>query len=160
MTQAAPTIASTSSALGSQGVTLDVVITGSDFTEATGINFGDSITVNSFSVDSAAQITANITIDADAITGSRDVSVSTPGGTVTMSGGFTVAQVNQQEDNGDNSSLGEEPAGNSETGGCSCDSASGSVSAKELAIGWGIVGICWGGGYYLVRKRYRQTIDK
>jgi hypothetical protein len=45
-------------------------------TQATLVTFGAGITVDSFTVDSATQITAQVTIDADATKGPRDVSVS------------------------------------------------------------------------------------
>jgi len=46
--------------------------------------------------------------------------------------------------------------GNGEAGSCSCSSASVDVSVRELAIGWGIIGLCWGSGYYFVRKRNKH----
>lgn len=85
-----PTITSITPDHGNQGETLDVVITGTNFAGATGVSFGAGITVNSFNVDSSTQITANITIDADAPTGPRDVSVTTLGGTDILVDGFTV----------------------------------------------------------------------
>jgi hypothetical protein len=53
-----------------------VIIVGSNFSGATGVSLGAGITVDSFTVDSATQITAQVTIDADATKGPRDVSVS------------------------------------------------------------------------------------
>ncbi|MFC1925706.1 PKD domain-containing protein [Chloroflexota bacterium] len=57
------------------------------------------------------------------------------------------------EDGGDGGPDGD---GGGEAGSCSCNSASMNVSARELVIGWGIIGLCWGGGYYLVRKTGRR----
>ncbi|GAG35953.1 unnamed protein product, partial [marine sediment metagenome] len=87
---APPTITSIDPDQGDQGETLAVTITGTYFTGATDVSFGAGITVDSFTVDSATQITANITIAAAAATGVRDVSVTTPGGTDTLIAGFTV----------------------------------------------------------------------
>ena len=78
---------------GLQGQTIPtLVITGINFTGASALSFGKEITVNSFTINSDTQITANITVAAYAKPGSRDVSVMTPGGTGTLAGGFTVIQ--------------------------------------------------------------------
>jgi hypothetical protein len=78
---------------GLQGQTIPtLVITGINFTGASALSFGKEITVNSFTINSDTQITANITVAAYAKPGSRDVSVMTPGGTGTLTGGFTVIQ--------------------------------------------------------------------
>ena len=73
------------------GETLDVTITGTNLADTSGVNFGEGIMVNSHTVISATQITANITITSTASTGSRNVSVITSDGTGTKSGGFTVS---------------------------------------------------------------------
>ena len=91
--QAPPAIAAVSPGQGVQGQTENVTITGGYFTGATSVSFGDNITVNSFSVDSDTQITANITIDGAAAVGYRDVSVATPEGTDTEANGFMVVAV-------------------------------------------------------------------
>ena len=88
--QAPPTISSASPNQGVQTQTLDVTISGTYFTGATAVSFGADITVNSFTVNSATQITANITIGGSAAAGLRDFSVTTPGGTATRTNGFTV----------------------------------------------------------------------
>jgi hypothetical protein len=85
-----PTITSITPDHGNQGETLDVIITGTNFAGATGVSFGAGITVNSFNVDFSTQITANISINADAATGARDISVTTLGGTDILVDGFTV----------------------------------------------------------------------
>jgi hypothetical protein len=54
-----PTISSFSSGKGTQGQTLDVTITGTDFSGANAVSFGSGVTVNSFTVVSPTQITAN-----------------------------------------------------------------------------------------------------
>jgi len=86
-----PTITSVSPTFGRQGQTLDVVISGSNFAAATNITFGDGITVNYFVINDSSQITANITVAADAATVSRNVGVTTPDGTHTLVTGFLVA---------------------------------------------------------------------
>jgi outer membrane protein assembly factor BamB len=96
MQQPAPTVTSVSPNSGNQGQTLNnVIITGTYFTGATAVSFGAGITVNSFITDNATQIRANITIAGGAALGARDVSVTTPGGTGTKTGGFTVQQPTQ-----------------------------------------------------------------
>jgi hypothetical protein len=85
-----PTITTVNPASGEQGETLPVTITGTDLTGATAVSFGSGIVVNSYTVDSGTQITASITISGAAATGVRDVSVTTLGGTGTLTGGFTV----------------------------------------------------------------------
>ena len=131
---ALPTIASVNADHGKQGETLDVVITGAYFNGTTDVSFGAGINVNSFAVDSATQITAGITIAAGATTGERDISVVTPGGTDTITGGFTI----------------EEKGGG--LFGCAHKSKAAKMSVVDILIGWGIVGLCWGGGYCLLRK--------
>ena len=87
-----PTVTAVNPDSGERGQTLDtVVITGDNLTGATTVSFGDQITINSYTVDSDTQVTANITIATDATLGARDVSVTTPGGTSTLTNSFTVA---------------------------------------------------------------------
>lgn len=91
----APTVASVSPTSGARGVTLNFTLTGSNFESGvtTAVSFGAGITVNSFTVASATQITGSITIGATAALGTRDISVTntTPGGgTATLTGQFTV----------------------------------------------------------------------
>jgi hypothetical protein len=75
----------------SQGATaVSVVIAGSSFTSATVVSFGAGVTVNSFVVDSDAQITANITIPYSSTVGLRDVSVTNAAGTGTLLYSFIV----------------------------------------------------------------------
>ncbi len=75
-----------------QGETLNVTITGANLTDASAVQFGADISVNSFTVIAANQITANITISSGAATGVRDITITTPGGSYTLSNGFTVKQ--------------------------------------------------------------------
>jgi len=88
--QGPPSISSVSPNHGAQGQTLTVTISGTRFTGATAVSFGSRINVNSFTVDSDNQITANISIASNAGLGPRNVSVTTPGGTSTLMAGFTV----------------------------------------------------------------------
>jgi hypothetical protein len=71
---------------------LTVTIKGANLGGATTLSFGPGATVNSFAVDSPTQITAEITIDADATTGVRDVTVITPEGSCTLAAAFTIQQ--------------------------------------------------------------------
>jgi hypothetical protein len=88
---AAPTITSVNPASARMGEALDVAITGTNLTDASAVNFGSGITVSSFTADSDTRITASIAVAAGATVGSRDVSVTGPGGTGTKTGGFAVA---------------------------------------------------------------------
>ncbi len=90
--QAPPTIISVIPDRGDQGATLDVVITGANLGEASAVSLGAAIVVNSFSNRSPTQIAVNISIDKTATAGARDVVVTTPGGTSTLSGGFAVKE--------------------------------------------------------------------
>ena len=85
-----PSVSTVDPGSGYRLQTLDVIITGTSFTGATTIGFGTGITSNSFTVNSATQITANITIAGDTTTGMRDVSVTTPDGSDTLIDGFEV----------------------------------------------------------------------
>jgi len=75
------------------GTTANVVIVGetTSFVQGTSTaSFGAGITVNSVTVNSATQLTANITVGAETYVGSRDITVTTHTQTVTLSGGFNV----------------------------------------------------------------------
>ena len=78
---------------GLLGQTLDITITGSGYAGVTEVSFGSGINVNDFQVTDYNHIIASITIAADAATGPRDISVTTPLGTGTLAGSFTVKQV-------------------------------------------------------------------
>lgn len=85
-----PTISSLNPNKGTQGQSLNITIAGTHFINAESVSFGSDITVNSFTVDSSTQITANITISLSTATGLRNVSVTTPVGTGTGDGLFEV----------------------------------------------------------------------
>ncbi len=87
-----PTFAGLAPGFADRLETLDVVLTGSGFTTGvTTVDFGSDITVNSITIDSPTQITANITIRAAAGLGARlvDITNSPAGGTSTPQS-FTV----------------------------------------------------------------------
>ncbi|MFC2042266.1 PQQ-binding-like beta-propeller repeat protein, partial [Chloroflexota bacterium] len=88
-----PTVTSVVPNSGSQGQMLSVTINGTNLTGATAVSFGAGITVSNVTVLSATQIETTITIDGDAALEPRDVSVTTTGGTGTLTAGFTVESV-------------------------------------------------------------------
>jgi hypothetical protein len=75
---------------GYQGETLNITVTGNNFSGASALNFGTGISVNSFTVVSSNRIDADITITPGAATGARNVSVTTAGGSFIYTDGFTV----------------------------------------------------------------------
>ena len=87
-----PTLTNVSPASGSTGSTLNLTLTGTNFGYGSNtVSFtSKGITVDSVTVNSSTQITANITISSSAPTGPRDVSVSTPYGTATLPSSFSV----------------------------------------------------------------------
>ncbi|MDP2755168.1 MAG: PKD domain-containing protein [Nitrospirota bacterium] len=89
-----PTVNSVNPVSGKQGETLSVTISGANLSGATSISFGAGITVNGFTVNSSSQITANISISPTATVGLRNVSVTTPAGTGTGNGLFTINSPN------------------------------------------------------------------
>jgi len=99
-----PTITAVSPATGLCGQDLTVTLTGSDFVGVMSVSFGAGILVNSFIIDSPTQIRASISIMQSSAPGYRDVSVTTPGGTATKPGGFSVVQQNQSIGAGSHSS--------------------------------------------------------
>lgn len=84
----APTVTSFSPASACAGSGASVVITGTNFTGATAVNF-NGLSATSYSINSSTQITA--TLPAGATTG--PISVTTPSGTGTSSSNFTVNSV-------------------------------------------------------------------
>ena len=83
----APTISAVSPSSGSTAGGTSVVITGTDLTGATAVNFG-STAASSFTVNSATQITA---VSPAGAAGAVNVAVTTAGGTATSNGAFTYA---------------------------------------------------------------------
>ena len=87
-----PVVSACSPVSGNKGDVLDVVITGAGFTGATSVDFGTGVTVSGFDVDSDTQITATIEIASGTPEGYRDVTVTTPGGSDTLTSGFEVTE--------------------------------------------------------------------
>ena len=89
----APTLTSTSPNTGMQSqLNLPVVLTGSNFLPGPVCSFGSGITVNSCIYNSATQITANISIAANATVGTNTLSITdTDGQIATLPGGFSIA---------------------------------------------------------------------
>jgi hypothetical protein len=92
---ATPTITSISPDNGDPGETLTgVLIIGTDFEAGAAVSFnGTGVTAANVTVVTSTNITANITIDAGATTGLRDVIVTQGGKTGTGAGLFTVNAV-------------------------------------------------------------------
>jgi hypothetical protein len=88
----APTVTGIDPETGDRGESsYEVIITGTDLTGATSVDFsGTGVSTDSFSVDNATQITAQITIDWDAALTARNVSVTTAGGTGSKNSCFTI----------------------------------------------------------------------
>ena len=88
-----PVLSSIAPASGVQGRSLNVLLRGSNFVRgASAVSFGSGVIVNTVSVDSATQITANITITPGAATGPRYALVINPppGGDTSNGLAFTV----------------------------------------------------------------------
>jgi regulation of enolase protein 1 (concanavalin A-like superfamily) len=88
----APTLTGVSPSSGTQTQTsLSVTLTGTNFQAGPTCTFGSGITVNSCTFNSTTQITANVTIAANAPVGTSNVSITdTDGQTATLANGFTV----------------------------------------------------------------------
>jgi hypothetical protein len=82
---AAPTLTSVSPNSGSQGTAVPVTLTGTNFVAPVTVNrsggAGSGITISGVTLVSSTQITATFTISATAPNVSRNISVTTPGGT-------------------------------------------------------------------------------
>jgi len=88
-----PAITTVLPTFGQAGTTLSVVVNGQFTTFQAGfstVSFGSGVTVNFISGVTTTQLTANITVASNATVGIRDVSVTTNGTTLTLSGGFAV----------------------------------------------------------------------
>jgi hypothetical protein len=72
------------------GATLQVTITGNGYAPPATVSFGDGVTVSNAVVKSAAEITADLAVDAGAGPGPRSVSVTVNGKTASGSNKFTV----------------------------------------------------------------------
>ena len=89
---AAPTLASISPNTGSRGASVPVTLTGTNFASPATVNLpaGSGITVSNVVVQDSTHITATFAIGATAGLATRNVTVTTPGGTTTQTVGFTV----------------------------------------------------------------------
>jgi len=89
----AVTVSSVAPNQGAQGAAVPVTITGTGFAAGATVGLsGTGVTASNVAVGSATQITATLTIAGGAALGARDVTVTNSnGGTVTLTGGFTVA---------------------------------------------------------------------
>ncbi len=87
-----PSLVSLAPASGMQAQTLDVLLSGSAFRDGARWQFGgNGIAVNSVQYLSSNEMRANVTIDATAATGPRDLTVTNSDGqTARMNGAFTV----------------------------------------------------------------------
>ncbi len=87
-----PVVSGVSPSSGGQGQTLtNVVISGSNFQNGATCNFGSGISVTSCTFTSITQLTANITVAANAVVGARTVSVTNPDGqSGSLASGFNV----------------------------------------------------------------------
>ena len=89
-----PTLSSLTPPTAAQGTTLDVTLTGSNFIDGvSSVAFsGTGITLNTTTVNSNTEIVVNVTLDATAPTGDRDVTVTNtgPGGGTSGAQTFTV----------------------------------------------------------------------
>jgi hypothetical protein len=79
---AAPTLSSISPSSGTQGATVPVTLTGTDFVSGAAVNVsGSGVTVSNVSAVSTTQLTATFTIASNASAGTVNVTVTTPAGT-------------------------------------------------------------------------------
>ncbi|GEM_PF-3279781 len=86
-----PALTAISPALSYRLQTLTVILRGTNFIEGiTSVNFGPNIIINSLNVHRADSLTANITINSNAVTGARNVTVSNGGSAVSESRIFTI----------------------------------------------------------------------
>jgi prepilin-type N-terminal cleavage/methylation domain-containing protein len=87
----APTISDVSPTSGSRGATLTLTVSGANFTSDAAVTIsGTRVTVNSTTYMNSGQVTASISIAGNAQKTDRDVIVTTPAGSATCSGCFTV----------------------------------------------------------------------
>jgi hypothetical protein len=90
----APTVTALNPASGSQGQSLAVTVSGSNFVSGATCSVGAGITVTSCAYGSASQLTANLVIAASAAVGPRTVTVTNPDGqSGSLAAAFTVSAV-------------------------------------------------------------------
>jgi hypothetical protein len=86
----APAITSITPVQGSQGESLNVQINGTNLSTISEVTLGEGITAGSINTISSSRIYVPISIDNNALTGTRDVIVTNFAGSTTLTGGFTV----------------------------------------------------------------------
>lgn len=86
---AGPVLSSVTPNMGLRGRGMTVNITGKNLSRTTAVSFGDGITVKRFTA-SSTKITATITIAPNAHLGTRDISVTCGGVTITLTNAFIV----------------------------------------------------------------------
>lgn len=87
----APALSSASPNSAIQGQTLNVVLSGSNFQNGATCNFGTGVTVNSCAFNSVSQLTANISVAANASTGLRAITITNPDNqSATLNTGITI----------------------------------------------------------------------
>ncbi len=91
-TPVAPTVTSCTPSNGNKGQTLIVTIGGTNFQATPTVSFNyNKITVNSVTFVGSTTLTVSISITSNAKSGSRDITVTNPGGlNGTLSNGFTI----------------------------------------------------------------------
>src|SRR5262245_27874908 len=86
-----PTVTSVTPNQGNSGTAVSVTINGSAFVSGASVSTGAGITVSNVTFVSSTQLTAKFTIASDATAGTRDVTVTNPGGAgSTLTKAFTV----------------------------------------------------------------------
>src|SRR5207237_886772 len=92
----APTISSMMPAQVNNGQqNVQGTITGTNLSGVTAVQLGDHVTVNTFSAASATVINVNFTVAANATSGPRTITVTTPGGTANSASVFSVLVTHQ-----------------------------------------------------------------
>ncbi len=87
----APTLTAVSPNSGSRGAAVNVTLTGTSLTGTSAVTVsGANVAVSNIVVVNSTTVTATFTIASGAALGQRNVSVTTPGGTVTLNNSFRV----------------------------------------------------------------------
>jgi len=89
-----PTLTSLTPSSAAQGMTnLNVTLAGTHFVTGATCSLGSGVAVNSCTVNSGTQITANVSVPANAAAGADDVTITNPDGQVAeLAGGFSITQ--------------------------------------------------------------------
>ena len=85
-----PVISATDPPSAPRGRTLDLSVFGNHLSGTTSVSFGQGVAVNSFQEKSPQELIVSISIGSEALPGPRQITLSTPGGTATLSDGFQV----------------------------------------------------------------------